>query len=345
MSTVQKSVTIHEVASRADVSLKTVSRVINNEPSVHPKTRARVLEIISELDYRPNLNARGLAGDRSFLIGLFCGAPGDYVSEFQIGAVERCRESGYHLMVEPWDTNSPAIAEQINKFLGQIRLDGVILLPPLGDNPIILEKLQAAGVPIIRISPMTPLASSPSVGIDDYRAARDMTAHLLSLGHRRIGFILGRGDHGTTEQRRRGFVDELLARGVKADPALFVPGNFEYPDGLIAAERLLNLDQPPTAIFASNDDTAVAAMTVARKRGMSLPDDLSVAGFDDVPIASMVWPMLTSVRQPVIAMAKFAVNLIIENSPRRNGWPTPIPHHLLDFELVIRGSTTAPAAR
>src|SRR5277367_2755038 len=147
------SVTIQEVADLAQVSPKTVSRVINNEPKVRSDTRARILEAIEQLNYQPNLNARGLASNRSFLIGLFCERPGNYLSEFQAGAVERCRESSLHLMVEPWDVESPSIDKRIDTLLGQLRLEGVILLPPLCDHPVVLKKLQQASIPIVRIAP------------------------------------------------------------------------------------------------------------------------------------------------------------------------------------------------
>jgi LacI family transcriptional regulator len=339
------TVTIQEVADLAKVSPKTVSRVINNEPRVRPNTRERILEAIEQLNYRPNLNARGLASNRSFLIGLFCEKPGDYLSEFQTGAVQRCRESSMHLMVETWDLASPAIAKQIDTLLGQLRLEGVILLPPLSDHPVVLKKLHEASIPIVRIAPRTLLSTAPSIGIDDYAAARQVTAHLLNLGHRRIGFMLGSPEHGATEQRYLGFVDEMRAHQIPVDSRLVQTGNFAFDDGLICAERMLRTPNPPTAIFASNDDMAAAVVSMARKFGLELPGQLSVTGFDDAPIATMIWPELTTVRQPVAAMARIAADLIIQMEPRRNGWPVRMPRHLVDYELVIRNSTTRPASR
>jgi LacI family transcriptional regulator len=327
-----QSVTIQQVADLAEVATKTVSRVINDEPGVRADTRSRILQAIEQLDYRPNLNARGLAGDRSFLIGLFCDKPGDYLSNFQAGAVERCRESGFHLMVEPWDSQSPDIGRQVKSLLRTLRLEGVILLPPLSDHPVILSKLADVSLPTVRIAPKNePNSSSPSVGIDDY------------AGHRRIGFILGRAGHAASEQRHRGFRDEMKARGVAIDQALIQTGNFIFADGLICADQMLRSASPPTAIFASNDDTAAAAISVARKLGLRLPEQLSVAGFDDAPVAMMIWPQLTTIRQPVTAMARTATELIIEHSPRRNGWPSPVPRRLLEFELILRNSTAPPA--
>jgi LacI family transcriptional regulator len=336
-------VTIQDVADLAKVSPKTVSRVINNEPRVRSSTRERILKAIEELNYRPNLNARGLASNRSFLIGLFCARPGDYLSEFQAGAVERCREASLHLMVEPWDFEGPNIERQIDTLLGQLRLEGVILLPPLSDHKLVLSKLQKAAIPVVRVAPQENLKSAPSVGIDDYAAAREVTAHFIKLGHRRIGFILGHPEHGATQQRYRGFVDEMRAHQIPVVPELVQTGNFVFADGLICAERMLHEASPPTAIFASNDDMAAAVISMARKFGLDLPRQLSVAGFDDAPLATMIWPELTTVRQPVAAMARRAADLIIQLEPRRNGWPDHMPRHLFDHELIVRNSTARPA--
>jgi LacI family transcriptional regulator len=342
MTSLTRSVTIQEVADLAEVSAKTVSRVINNEPGVHVETRNRILKAIEKLDYQPNVNARGLAGDRSFLIGLFCDKPGDYLSEFQAGAVQRCRESDFHLMVEPWDSDSADVGRQVNTLLRQLRLEGVILLPPLSDHPVILEKLTEKAIPTVHVAPRIKPTHSPCVGIDDYAAARGMTRHLLELGHRRIGFILGRPGHGATDERFRGFRDEMLARDVPVHDELVKAGNFLFADGLVCAEQILRSHSPPTAIFASNDDTAAAVISVAPRPGLTLPDQLSVAGFDDATVATMIWPELTTIRQPVAALARTAAELIIEHSPRRRGWPEPLPHRQLNFELIIRSSTRAP---
>jgi LacI family transcriptional regulator len=229
----------------------------------------------------------------------------------------------------------------VSTLLRQMRLDGVILLPPLSDDVLIGNILRDASVPSVRIAPRDHIDDSPSIGIDDYLAARQLTAHLLSLGHRRIGFILGKPGHGATEERYRGFADEMRAHNTPIDASLVETGNFVFTDGVACAQRLLSAQSPPTAIFASNDDMAAAVISVAHKMGLELPTQLSVVGFDDAPVATMIWPLLTTVRQPVTTMARLAAELIIENSPRRLGWPSPLPHRTLDFELILRDSTTA----
>jgi len=334
--------TMQDVAHRAGVSLKTVSRVVNNEPFVQAETRERVQQAIEALNFRPNLNARGLAGDRSYLIGLFYDQPGDYLAEFQAGVAGRCREVGFHLMVEPWDGASPDIARQVSALLGQLRLEAAILLPPLSDHVVMLEKLRQAEVPIVRVAPTMVLEDSPFVRMDDYSAAREMTDYLLGLGHRRIGFIRGRAEHGATEQRWRGFAEAMEKAGAPIDPSLVLTGNFLFADGLACAEQMLDAAEPPTAIFASNDDTAAAVIWVAQQRGLRLPDQLSVVGFDDAAVASMIWPPLTTIRQPVAELARVAADLVIEHSPKRGGWPKPTPHRTLDYELILRQSATRP---
>ena len=344
MSERRGAATIQMVADRARVSPKTVSRVINNERGVRDETRERILEAIRQLDYQPNLNARGLAGARSFLIGLFYDKPGDYLNEFQTGAVQRCRESDLHLMVQPLDISSKEMARDVSMLVRQLRLEGAILLPPLSDHPVVRSALAEAGVPAVHIAPMREPVDSPSVDTDDRAAARQMTVQLLEQGHRRIGFMLGPPGHRATEQRYLGFADAMHARAVSIEPELVQTGNFEFADGMECARRILGSKSRPTAIFASNDDMAAAAACAARQIGLELPGDLSIAGFDDAPVASMMWPQLATVRQPVREIARIAADLIIQHRPHRHGWPRPIPRPRLDLELVMRGSISSPKA-
>jgi LacI family transcriptional regulator len=337
-----KPATLDDVAALAEVSAKTVSRVVNAETGVHISTRERVLRAIEMLDYKPNLNARVLAGDRSYTIGLFGERPGGYLSDFQAGATDRCRESGYHLMVEGWDAENPQAIRHLTGLLRQLRPDGAILLPPLSDDRLICNTFRDSLTPIVRIAPREPFGDSPSIGINDYLAARQLTAHLLGLGHRRIGFMRGRPGHGATEERYRGFTDEMRAQGVPVQATLVETGNFVFNDGVVCAERMLRAPEPPAAIFASNDDMAAAVISVAHRMGLDLPHDLSVVGFDDAPVATMIWPLLTTVRQPVAKMGRHAAGLIIEHLPRRSGWPARVASTVFEFELVIRDSTARP---
>lgn len=355
MSTSDKrSITIRDVAHLAGVSIKTVSRVMNGEPRVSPATRDRVDAAMATLGYRPNLNARGLAGDRSFLIGLFYDNPSShYVNDVQTGAVERCRAAGYHLVVEPCQAGDPGVGALIGAIATQLRLDGAILTPPLVDHAGVLAALRDSGVPVACIGPggdPGPAIPAPThVTMDDYDAARQITAHLLGLGHRRIGFIKGHPDHRAAAQRYAGFRDELAARHLPLDPDLVLPGYFSFRIGATCAARMLRREDRPTAIFASNDDMAAAAVSVAQRMGLSVPRHLSVVGFDDTPVARMVWPNLTTIRQPISRMAAVAADLLVARAARARsgadggGDGEGAARHLLEFDLVIRDSTAPPA--
>lgn len=336
------SVTIIDVAERAGVSFKTVSRVMNREPNVRADTREKVLAAAAELGYRPNIGARSLAGSRSFLIGLLFDNPSEaYVSKLQLGATAQCRERGYHLLIEPLDSRAADLAAATAERLSAISLDGVILTPPICDDAAVLDYLEARGTPYVRVSPERDRDRAPWVGMDDVAAAAAMTRRLLELGHREIGFIEGDPSHGATGLRRQGHLAALDEAGVAPRPELIRPGRFDFRSGFEAAEALLALDRPPTAIFASNDDMALGATMAAHRRGLDLPAQLSIAGVDDIPAAAAVWPRLTTVRQPIYEMAAAAVDLLTSGEASRRGpdWP---PGRLLDFEVLARESTAPP---
>ncbi|HMA50092.1 MAG TPA: LacI family DNA-binding transcriptional regulator [Magnetospirillaceae bacterium] len=341
----KRALTIQDVARSSGVSAKTVSRVINNEPGVHPETRAHVAQIVKELDFRPNLLAQSLAGDRSFLLGLFIENPGSYVTDFQTGVIERCREAGYHLIVEPWKPGDPDLSTKVLNLLRQLRLDGVILLPPHCDDPAVLDVLDKEGVPMIRIAPINNRADCPVIRAHDYVASRLMTAHLLNLGHRNIGFIRGCTGHSAATNRLQAFIDEMTQQGVEVNHDLIYPGDFSFDLAEVSARKMLSRPDPPSAIFASNDESAFAVLVVAQRMGVRVPEDLSVTGFDDTPVSRMTWPQITTVRQPVKEIGWTAADLLISHSPRRKGWPDPMPNKLLDFEIIVRESTGPAKSR
>ena len=331
-------VTIHEVARLSGVSIKTVSRVLNREPNVKNDTRVRVQEAVAALNYRPNISARSLAGSKAYLIGVFFDNPSPaYVTDVQLGAIARCREEGYHLIVEPLDSTGD-VAAQVAPMLHTLRMDGVILTPPVCDNAAVLDVLEAEGVPYVRLSPDQDLGRSASVRMDDVRAAYEMTAHLISLGHTDIGFIKGHPEHGASHLRYEGYAAAMKEHGHAVREDHVEQGWFSFRSGFEAAERLLDRPDRPTAIFASNDDMALGVMAVANRLRLEVPQTLSVAGFDDTPGAKVVWPQLTTVRQPIQAMAAAAADLLLGGATQAEGDGAP-PSRLLDFELVVREST------
>ena len=315
------SVTITDVARRAGVSMKTVSRVMNAEPHVREAVREKVLRVASELRYRPKLSARSLAGSRSYQVGFLLSAVSPYAIHAQLGALRACHQRGFHLVVEPIDLAAADLASDMEALVHGLAIDGVILLPPACDNPMVLDALDQAAIPHVRIAPATR-QHGPIVEVDDEGGARIVTDHLLDLGHRRIGLIEGPPDHAASARRLEGFRRAQAARRLKPAPALIQQGAFTYASGLEAAGRLLALPEPPTAIFASNDEMALAVMAKAQSLGLRVPQDLSVAGFDDIAAA--------------------AAELIISGAGKA-GAGGPVPPRRFDCELVVRGSTAPPS--
>ncbi len=329
---------IHDVAESAGVSIKTVSRVLNREPNVADATRARVMTAVKELSYRPNLFARGLASVRSYLIGLVYDNPSaSYVAGLQFGALQRCRAEGYHLIIEVVDSSDPDVGAIVTSLINESVLHGLILTPPLGDSPAILAALDEAGARYVRIAPGSQEGAAPSVSIDDRAGAYDMTKYLIGLGHRRIGFIKGHPQHGAARVRFDGYGAAMREAGLSVSEELCAQGQFSYQSGLAAADQLLALKTRPTAIFAANDDMAAAVLATAQRFHLAVPDDLSVAGFDDSLLAQVVWPQLTTCRQPIAEMASEAVSLLVQTDAEEAG-----ASRRLDHELVIRQSTAPP---
>jgi LacI family transcriptional regulator len=328
--------TINDVSKMAGVSMKTVSRVLNKEPYVSERTRLRVEQAVAALNFRPSVAARILAGKRSHQIALiYDNHSPHYIHQIQTGVWARCIEEGVRLLAQPTDVASPMLAREIGGLIDQTRVDGVILSSPVTDSAPALEELERRGVPCVRISPGTEHDRSSSVFMDDVQAADDMTTHLIGLGHRRIGFIVGHPNHTASDLRLFGYRRALDRAGLPFEPKYVRPGLFDFASGEAAADVLLDLAQPPTAIFASNDDMAAGVLTVAHRRGIAVPAGLSVAGFDDTALASQLWPPLTTVRQPIRDLAYAAAGLLFDAQDE-------VVHRKLPHELVIRASTAPP---
>lgn len=334
-----KKTSIKDVAILAGVGVGTVSRVLNSEPNVSEKKRKLILDAIEKLDYSPNLYARGLSGQKSYVLGLFCDDPrGDYVSGIVRGALLCCKELNYHLIVEIVEQNHSI--DDLNTFLKTTQLDGAIILSPLCDDRAILNAFEKNNVPMARISAHLPFESTIDVGIDDYKAAYDMTAHLLALGHTKIGFIKGDSGHGGADDRYRAYMAALEDAGVAYQQSLVKQGYYSYDSGVDCARDLLSGADQPTAIFASNDEMAAAVLSVAREQGIDVPNSVSIAGFDDGSISQRVWPPLTTIRQPVKALAFAAVEGLVAAS---KGESSDLERNVtLDYELIKRASTSNP---
>lgn len=340
------AVTIHDVALRAGVSPMTVSRVINGEKNVREATRASVMEAVEALSYAPNPAARSLAGSDNYRIGLLYSNPSSsYLSEFLVGALDESSRKSAQILVEKCDTAPAAQVTTVRKLIVS-GADAVVMPPPLGESEPVLHELKEKGIPVVAVACGRAGPKTMCVRIDDRAAALEMTNYLLSLGHRRIGFIRGHPNQTASSEREKGYVKALTEAGIALDPALSVPGYFSYRSGLEAAELLLAQKDPPTAVFASNDDMAAAVVSVAHRRGLEVPGDLSVVGFDDTAIATTVWPELTTIHQPIAAMAEVALDLAVRavRKIRTGGEPKAIDH-LVAYSLVKRGSAAAPRPR
>jgi LacI family transcriptional regulator len=322
---------IKDVSRAAGVSIKTVSRVINNERYVRPATRDRVEKAMAALGFQPSQAARALAGGRSFQIALVCSNPGPYYLHGLIAGLRgRCAEQGVRLIVHAYEAEAEELGEDVLTFFRQMGFDGAILTPPIADHRPVLDELERAGVPYVRISPGADLDRGSWVGIDNEAAARAMTRRLIDLGHRRIGFVIGHKSFRVSEQRLGGYMDALRESGIPLDGSLLQQGWFDFRSGQTAAEGLLDMRHSPTAIFASSDDMAAGVLSIAHQKGMKVPADLSIAGFDDTDLASLVWPGLTTMRQPIRAMAERAADLLFSGEEAQV---------VLSSELIERGST------
>jgi len=334
----QRRATITDVARLAGVSIKTVSRVFNHEPHVRPSTRDKVVAAAETLDYRPNPSARKLASRLTFVIGMLYDNPNPaYVTDVQYGALQVCRESGYDLLIHPCQTDSDDLIDEI---LGlRHMVDGLILLQPVSDTQGLCDRLLENRIPYVRVS-QRPFEGIPWISVGDSEAADAMTEHLLHLGHRRIGFIIGHPDHGQSHDRLAGYRSALQRHEIDFDDTLVEQGLFDYESGYSCARKLLSATPRPTAVFASNDPMAMGVLSAAHEMRLDVPGELSVVGFDDSPLARYAWPPLTTVRQPSTEVARLATEILMQ---KMQGRLEGEAKHRLEAELVHRASTGSPA--
>lgn len=337
-------VTIDEVAALAGVSPMTVSRVMN-QGKVRELTRERVMRAVRELGYTPNLAASSLAAAQHTRIALIYTNPsGAYLRELLVGLLRVASSSAIQLVVDYWDELDAEAERNAARALAG-RVDGVILPPPLCESQAAVTELVKAGIPVVAIASGHLSEDISCVRIDDFHAGKEMAEYLIQQGHSRIGFIRGRKDLSASARRYDGFVTALHEAGLEVESGLVQQGDYTYRSGLTAAEKLLSLRKPPTAIFASNDDMGAAAISVAHRRGLDVPRDLSVVGFDDSSAATTVWPELTTIHQPIAAMANAAIDILLRSIRRRTDSTPVLMDHVLPHRLVVRDSVAAPPKR
>ena len=339
------NLTIMELAKRANVSMKTISRVLNREVGVGAKKRAEIEKLIEDLGFVPNAAARAMAGSRSYMIAMIAERYFNhyYPHELQLGAMRACRSRGYHLTFEETRNYEEGGMEAFRKRLQAARLDGVLLPPPVAEDPALMVMLEDLKLPYVRIAPVAAYDRAAYVYMDDEAAGYDMTAYLIRHGHRAIAFIDNIAGLASSDLRRAGYVRAMNDAGLAIRPEWNGYRITEFSSRLDEAERLLRLEHRPTAIFAAADFLAFGAMAAAYKVGLAIPRDISIVGFDNSPGCESIWPPLTTVHQPISDMAETATLMLLDQlggdlaAPAQRG-------RRLDYHIVERQSVAPPFA-
>lgn len=343
----RRSSTIDDVAKAASVARVTVSRVLNNVPNVLPETRERVHRAIEALGYSVNPRARALASGTSRQIMLVHVQDTDrepnsyYHAGLELGALRGCSASGFDLVTRFVDSGGRNARNWLKALVERERPAGIVVSPPLSDDVELLNEARELGVRVVAISAGEETRGLvAAVGIDERSAGAAIAAHLLSLGHRRLGFIKGPPDHRSAALRFDGFVDQLRDSGIVEDPWTAV-GDFTFKSGVEGAELLLGQAPAVTGLACANDDMAAGALLALHRAGLDIPRGMSVTGFDDTPMSEVVWPPLTTVRQPIKLLAERAVQLLVAADPLSEDTPG---YEIIAHELVVRDSTATVSA-
>jgi LacI family transcriptional regulator len=330
-------VTIRDVAKHAGVSFKTVSRVINAEPFVKETTRKKVQAAIDELGYVVSLPAKRLSSGQSYTLGLiFHNASWHYIQDVQKGVIETARKFGYHTLMHPCDVRRAEDIDEILTMLSQRLVDGLIFTPPADNAQSLIQKLGELDFPFICLSPKDRDNIRLYVTTSDRQGAFEMTQYLIRLGHIRIGFIHGPAEQYAPHDRFLGYKQALADSGIKFNADIVAYGNDYYESGQIATQKLLTHNPQPTAIFSNNDEMAAGAIAAIFEAGLRVPQDISVAGFDNIPLAAQIWPPLTTVEQPIFEMASHATTHLVKMLNGENDFDKELK---IPTQVIIRKST------
>lgn len=343
----RKTVTIRDVAEDAGVSLQTVSRVVNGGPNVRPQLRDKVRASIERLGYVPSLAAQRMSGSRSYIILAINDRERtladwrerrgtDWVDQMLLGGILTCSKHGYRMMVELIDTHSDHVERELGAAISALQPDGVVLTPPHSENPLITKLLAERGIPFARIGSNTP---GPGIALTmgDEGAGHLATTRLIELGHRAIAMIAGPAQYSLSGWRIAGWKRAMREHGLPFE-GLLETGDFGYESGTRAARALLDRNPDLTAIIASSDQMALAALEVARDRGLQVPRDLSIISFDNTPIVRFTNPPLTAIDQPIAETVSRAVEQLIAREPADDGDPV-----IEVAAALVERSSTAPA--
>ncbi len=331
--------TLEEIAQLSGFSRSTVSRVINNDPHVSDKTRQKVQALVQELDFQPNLAARSLAVGHSNILGLVIPTrisslfTDPYFPALIQGASIECNAHNYSTML--WLAEPEYERRTIYQVVNNSLLAGVIVSSMVIDDPIVAA-LIASGKPFVLIGRHPSAADVSYVDVDNVSSAREVVTHLLRLGHRRVATITGPQNTISGRDRYQGYQEALRSRGVLLDEGLVVEGDFTEDGGYLAMQQLLA--KQPRAVFVASDSMAAGALRALREAGLGVPDEVAIAGFDDLPAAARLTPPLTTIRQPVPRLGSVAVDTLLDLIAHPNSGPHRL---ILPTQLVIRESCGA----
>ncbi len=329
-------ITIADVAQRAQVSKMSVSRVLNGQAGVSEQTRLRILEAVDQLGYVPNANHRVRPESAKLIALLIPDITTTYMGEILRGVSGAAERLNYGLMLYTQGTiNYTQRTSYYLSLLNNVLVDGVLMVVPR-DYEVIVNDLKAHDLRYVIIDHHSITGNEPSVTATNRKGILDAMRHLLALGHRRIGFITGRMDIACSHDRLQGYRDGLAEVDLPFDPVLVREGDFTQPMGFRQTHTLLELDEPPTAIVACNDLMAFGAMDAVKATGLTVGQDISIIGFDDISMASQVYPTLTTVRQPMAAMGEAALEMLVT---LLQGRTVLNPRRELPTELIVRQST------
>jgi LacI family transcriptional regulator len=331
-----RKVTIKDVARHCGFSFKTVARVVADVPTVNPEIREKVRAAIAELGYETNVVARNLRARASYTLGLVYDQA---MADVQKGVLVACRAAGYGLQIVPVDRAAASVGDEIVSAAVRGRLAGLVLTPPLSESAEILALLKRHAIRygIIVAGSEAAAGEAACVYVDDRRAAFDITGHLIDLGHRRIGFIWGDADHGSSQARYAGYRDALSSRQVGLDKELVAFGDYTFESGIRYGTRLLQQTPRPSALVGCNDEIAAGALIAARMLGLDVPRDVSIAGFEDSRFSRQAWPPITTARQPTERIAETATRLLIALLSGKDA-AAVVPQGFIP-ELLVRAST------
>jgi LacI family transcriptional regulator len=334
--------TINDVARIAQVSKKTVSRVINRSPFVKSETRDKINEVIEQLGFSPDPQARGLAFRRSFLIGHIYDNPNpSYIVNVQQGILDALYDSSFELVVRPADRRSPTFLSDMRAFVERQKLFGVIAMPSMSEDDDLFALMRELDCPYVRVAAVKLDEPGRMILVQDHEGAAEAARYVAELGHERVAFISGPPTFRSSEVRGGGFAAGLKSQGLTLDPRYVRQGAYTFESGLECGESLLSMKERPTAIFCGNDEMAAGVYRAAHAAGLEIPTDLTVIGFDDSPLTQRLWPPLSSVRLPLRDMGRMAAERLL-NPEAQESEDDSDPLTVLHPTLIHRESSAPP---